>query len=486
MKLNKQRSLFLRYFSLCASTVLVSLVILGVLLVILIPQYFKSEKFDLLQKNAAVASNFTEDNYRKNAYRGFTYAELENGYRLIATTSETAVFLVDASGRTLICSDGGQCEHTTYNIPTDTMAEVLTVGWRELGRLGGIYKAPHYSVSQLIRTNDGKIICALIVSTSSSTITSLIKDISKLFLISLLPVLLITAISVYIVTARMVRPLRQMAYATKCFSKGDFSQKIAVSDTSEISELAEAFNNMSTDLANLEMSRRTFIANVSHELKTPMTSIIGFVDGILDGTIEKDNHAYYLNIVSSEAKRLSRIVRSMLSIERIEAGEQKINPTVFDINDVVCKALFSFENKIEEKNLEIKGLDLDEKFYVEADEDLIYQVVYNLIDNAVKFANDNGAITINYLAQNQTTFVGIRNSGEGLSKEECQKIFERFYKTDRSRAKDKNGFGLGLHIVKSIVNLHGGNIFVNSEENKYTEFVFSLTTGKKQKKSGTI
>ena len=254
----------------------------------------------------------------------------------------------------------------------------------------------------------------------------------------------------------------------------------------KVSELAEAFNNMSTDLANLETSRRTFIANVSHELKTPMTSIIGFVDGILDGTIEKENHEYYLKIVSSEAKRLSRIVRSMLSIERIEAGEQKISPTVFDINDVVCKTLFSFEGKIEEKNLEIKGLDLDEKFYVEADEDLIYQVVYNLIDNAVKFANENGAITINYLAQNQTTFVGIRNSGEGLSKEECQKIFERFYKTDRSRTKDKNGFGLGLHIVKSIVNLHGGNIFVNSEENKYTEFVFSLTTGKKQKKQQTI
>ena len=143
MKLNKQKSLFLRYFSLCASTVLVSLVILGVLLVILIPQYFKSEKFDLLQKNAVVASNFTEDNYRKNAYRGLTYAELENGYRLIATTSETTVFLVDAQGRTLICSDGGQCEHTTYNIPADTMAEVVSLGWRELGRLGGIYTAPH-------------------------------------------------------------------------------------------------------------------------------------------------------------------------------------------------------------------------------------------------------------------------------------------------------------------------------------------------------
>lgn len=486
MKPTKQKSLFLKYFSLCISTVLISLFILGTLLVILVPQYFKSERFDLLTKNAAVASSLTEQNYRSNAYKGLSYSTLENAYRIIATTSETTVFLIDTTGRTLICSDGGHCNHTTYNISGETLKQVLSSDWKELGRLGGMYSTPHYSVSNPITLPDGRVLGAIVISSSAAALSSVFKDISTLFLLSLIPVLLVTALCVYIVTARMVRPLKQMAYATKCFSKGDFSQKIAVSDTSEISELAVAFNNMSTDLANLESSRRSFIANVSHELKTPMTTIIGFVDGILDGTIPPDRHEHYLKIVSQEAERLSRIVRSMLSIERIEAGEQNMAPSVFDINDVVLKTLFAFENKIEQKNLQISGIDLAEKFYVEADEDLIHQVVYNLIDNAVKFSNDGGVISINYMTQNQKTFVGIRNSGEGLSKEECQKIFERFYKTDRSRNSDKNGFGLGLHIVKSIINLHGGDVFVNSEQGKYTEFVFSLNAGKKPKKSQTI
>ena len=175
------------------------------------------------------------------------------------------------------------------------------------------------------------------------------------------------------------------------------------------------------------------------------------------------------------------MVRSMLSIARIEAGEQTISPTCFDINDTVLKTLFSFENSIEAKNLSIEGVDLEEKFYVQADEDLIHQVLYNLIDNAVKFVDDGGAISFNYFSQGSQVFIAVRNTGDGLSEEECRRIFERFYKADRSRNRDKNGFGLGLHIVKSIVNLHGGEVYVRSEEGKYTEFVFSLPSVKKKK-----
>ncbi len=478
----KQKSLFLRYFLICASTVLLSLFILSSLLLLFVPRYFKSEKFELLSTNANIAANVTARNFVSNAYQGISPDLLKTSYELIAQTSESTLFFVNVKGTTLVCSDANACVHTTYNVDKETMQEILKGGWQELGDLSGMYKESYYSVAQPVKLPDGTPIGAIIVSSSAQTIKAIIWDVFKLFLLCALMVLLLSSVMVYAVTARMVRPLKQMAYATKCFSKGDFTQKITVMDNSEIGQLAVAFNNMATDLANLEDSRRNFIANVSHELKTPMTSIIGFVDGILDGTIQPEKQEHYLKIVSAEAQRLSRMVRSMLSIARIEAGEQKIIPKTFNINDTVCQALFSFESSIDEKGLSVEGLDLSEKFMVEADEDLVHQVVYNLVDNAVKFANNGGVISFNYFQQGANTYVGVRNSGDGLSQEECQKIFERFYKADRSRARDKSGFGLGLHIVKSIVNLHGGEVYVRSEEGNYTEFIFTLPTAKKSKK----
>ena len=238
-----------------------------------------------------------------------------------------------------------------------------------------------------------------------------------------------------------------------------------------------AFNNMAKSLSNLEAMRRSFVANVSHELRTPMTSIAGFIDGILDGTIAPEKQTHYLHIVSEEVKRLSRLVRSMLNLSRIEAGELKVQTTQFNVLEVICETVFSFEQGINSKHLDIRGLDT-EKIMVEADPDLIHQVVYNLIENAVKFVNDGGYLEFNFNVDGRMTYVGIRNSGEGLSKEEIPKVFDRFYKTDRSRGMDKNGVGLGLYLVRSIINLHGGDIIVKSSPGEYTEFVFSIPTAK--------
>ena len=163
----------------------------------------------------------------------------------------------------------------------------------------------------------------------------------------------------------------------------------------------------------------------------------------------------------------------MLNIARIEAGELEINPDLFDVNDTVIKTVFTFEQPLEAKNIEVRGLD-GGKVMVEADPDLIHQVVYNLIENAVKFANEGGYIEVNYTEDDTYTYVGIRNSGEGISKDEIPHVFDRFYKTDKSRSRDKGGAGLGLHIVRSIINLHGGDIVVRSVEGEYCEFVFSI------------
>lgn len=277
---------------------------------------------------------------------------------------------------------------------------------------------------------------------------------------------------VWLYSYNFVRPLRQMAVAAKNFGEGNFAMRVPVTSSDEIGQLAVAFNNMASSLASVESVRRNFIANVSHELKTPMTTIAGFIDGILDGTIPKEKERQYLGIVSGEVKRLSRLVKTMLDLSRIDSGELHIRPARFDLTATVFNALITFEKPIEDKQIDIRGLADAESIYMDGDPDMIHQVVYNLIENAVKFTNEGGYIELKTEDQPDRTSFTIRNSGAGIPADEISMIFDRFYKTDKSRSKDKTGMGLGLYIVRTIIRLHGGEITVSSVENEYCQFSF--------------
>ena len=278
----------------------------------------------------------------------------------------------------------------------------------------------------------------------------------------------------------MTKPLRDMAQVVKKIESGDFSAKVPVKTRDEIGLLAEAINKMTVSVGALEEMRSSFISSVSHELKTPMQTISGFVDGILDGTIfvdgildgtiEKQEQEKYLRIVSDETKRLARLVNSMLQLSRLQSEKMKLNKTTFNFSDMVISVFLSFERQVEDKRIEIVGLDLLKPISITADRDLIYQVIYNLTENAIKFTPEGGEISVKCECEKQTVKFSIKNSGEGLSKCEMSKIFDRFYKTDRSRSKDKTGMGFGLYIVKTIVSLHGGKISVGSVLNEYTQF----------------
>ena len=197
------------------------------------------------------------------------------------------------------------------------------------------------------------------------------------------------------------------------------------------------------------------------------------VDGLLDGTIPKEQERYYLKIISSEVHRLARLVRSMLNLAKIEAGELKPNLQYFSVLEPIVDTLVTFEPRLEEKQIEIRGLDVD-RVILYADNDLVHQVMYNLIENAIKFVDKGGYIEFHFEPEGNMTSISIRNSGEGLSEDELPLVFDRFYKTDKSRGLDKTGVGLGLNIVRSIIKLHGGKIMVRSVKNEYTEFVFTL------------
>ncbi len=481
----RQKTLFSKYFYICSSIILISITFLGLVLLVFASNYFKEDKYAILEKNVSQAVAQTNNNYRQNDYQVLNSLLLEPIYSILGNAIDADIFLVDMSGRTLLCSDYGddQCSHGVYLVPQNILAHVSQNGvYRETGRLGGIYPGSCYTVGMPVRNGDGTVVAVVFASASAAGLTAFLIDIFQMFVISAALVMLFSFIIIYFITSNLVRPLQEMLVATQSFAKGDFSVRVSVEGDDEVAVLASAFNSMASSMATLEQTRRSFTANVSHELKTPMTTIGGFIDGILDGTIPPEKQNHYLKIVSSEIQRLSRLVRSMLSISRIEAGEMKISPATVEITDIVTRTLFVFEKNLEEKNIEVRGLDA-EKHLVEADADLIHQVVYNLIDNAVKFVNPGGYLEFGYQEEGGKTFVSVKNSGDGISQEEIPRLFDRFYKTDKSRSLDKNGVGLGLYIVRTIVNLHGGEIFVRSQEGSYTEFIFSLPTSAQKKQS---
>lgn len=266
------------------------------------------------------------------------------------------------------------------------------------------------------------------------------------------------------------KPLRLMSAQAKKFAKGDFSGRIPVKSKDEIGHLTEAFNEMADSLEKEESVRRDFIANISHELKTPMTTIAGFIDGILDGTIPISKARHYLSIVSEEVSRLSRLVASMLSLARIDSGKTTIYKTKFSLLPVMVNILTTFEDRIEDKSINIEGLDTADGLQIYGDQTLLHQVWYNLFENAVKFTPENGTITFNFENRDNRIYFSIKNTGKGIAKEDLPFIFDKFYKTDKSRSEDKKSMGLGLYIVKTIITLHGGEIFVTSVPQQETCF----------------
>lgn len=471
-----RKSIFSKYFTVCISIIFVGMAILGAILMLFAAQYFKEEREGLLLRNAKGAAGIISSEYTSQGNATVRKPVVSATFNVLGTSSDSILFLTDANGVTLICNEGDSCIHTADIIPRDFLEEASTGYYSELGKLGGVYASDYYTVGVPVIVEDEGVIGYVFASSSAVALKYFIAANLRMFTLSAMMVFVFSFMVLYVITRQLTQPLREMAVAAKNFGKGDFSQRIPVRRSDEIGQLAVAFNNMASSLAQNEKLRRSFVANVSHELKTPMTTIGGFIDGILDNTIPPEKHEYYLSIVSDEVKRLSVIVRSMLNLSKIEAGEMTINPSCFDINEIMCRVIFSFDRRLEEKHLEVTGLDSG-KIMVNADADMMHQVVYNLVENAVKFVNDGGYISVSYRTEDGNVLVGIKNSGAGIPKDEVQSIFDRFYKTDKSRSLDKTGVGLGLYIVKTIINLHGGNIIVNSTEGEFCEFVFSVPAG---------
>ena len=272
-----------------------------------------------------------------------------------------------------------------------------------------------------------------------------------------------------------------MSKAAKRMAVGKFDTRVPVHGRDEVAELAVAFNQMAGDLENLERMRNSFVANVSHDLRTPMTTISGFIDGILDGVIPPEQERHYLQVVSEEVRRLSRLVTALLDVSRLQAGDRKFDFRPFDICEMGRLILISFEKKIDEKELDVEFECDEERMFVLADQDAIHQILYNICDNAVKFSSKRGKLKVSFTwspaegSRHRKAVVKVYNEGQGIPAEDLPFIFERFYKSDKSRSLDKSGVGLGMYISKAIIDAHGETISVASEYGRYCQFTFTLT-----------
>ncbi len=473
-----------------------SFLILGIILTFTITTYWSNEKRQVLDNRADNVVNFIRRHSAIDPSLGvgintrFYITQLdtvEELLRLYADDVKVDVIVTDTNANpVMIVSslDGIDIEEVKNSqiSPKIVKKTIEDSEYFSRGTLDGIYETERYiSAKPIYYNNKSNIMGIVMVISDISDIASFTDMVMRIFILSAIATLSISVLAIGIFSYNFVKPIKQVAKATRQFGRGDFSVRVNITSDDEIGELAKSFNNMAESLSASENVRRSFVANVSHELKTPMTTIAGFIDGILDGTISKEKQDYYLSIVSEEIKRLARLVRSMLDLSRLDSGEMKLNYQSFDLLSMLVTIVITFEQEIERKNIEIKGLDSISSKMVYGDRDLLYQVVYNLIENAVKFTNEDGYIEFKINENSEQVNFSIKNSGQGISKSEIGLVFDRFYKTDKSRSKDKKGLGLGLYLVRSIIRMHGGDISAKSEYGEYCEFDFYIPKKQERK-----
>ena len=470
------KTTFVRNFVTYAVILLSALLIVGFAFQIFTKQYLEDKVVENLKQDCSavcqVAQAYADADSLQNK-------DFRVNLAVAAQVSETDVVICNNVGRILVCSDSPfGCQHqglqlTNSNYLEQVRRQEFTI---TSGMLEGLYDDIRYVVSSPIVGKDGSFYGIVMLSQSMVATNTIFQRMSRIYLIISLLTVVAAVVLLTFYTRKSANPLRSMAKTAIAFGHGDLKARADVPKDSpeELQELALAFNNMAESLEKSEYQRKEFIANVSHELKTPMTTIGGYLDGMLDGTIPQEKHSYYMSIVASETKRLSRLVRSMLEISRLQdRGISEDNKAPFDLIECIGQSLISFEQPITQKGVEVEVLLPDHPVFTLANRDYILQVLYNLLDNAVKFCPAGGLLGIRLGMSEKKAYVSVFNDGETIPPEELSLLFDRFHKLDKSRSENRDGWGLGLYIVKTIICNHGEDISVSSLNGR-TEFTFTL------------
>lgn len=471
------KSTFSRLFIAISLVLLATMVLVSGSFQWLASRHLTEQTVTSLQNDAKVIASLYQASYGD---KSISSQDFYMALTVAISVSGADAVICDAEGNLLMCADAPMgCEHIGLRLDEAYRDRVFALGaCTDKGIIGGLYAENRYISSVAVtdsRTGAPRAI-VLVSSPVDNTLTGIRRFSNTLLLITILAVAMSVVIMTFFVR-RQSNPLRDMAKAAKAFGHGDFNARVTTSghNPQEVEELALAFNNMASSLEKSEYQRKEFVANVSHELKTPMTTISGYVDGILDGTIPPERQRHYLQMVSDETKRLSRLVRSMLDISRLQdhSGIPEEQKSRFDLSEMAGQVLISFEQKINDKKIDVQVHMPEHPVFTRANQDAINQVIYNLVDNGVKFCPEGGTLGVTIREGGNKVYLSVFNDGETIPAQELPLVFERFHKIDKSRSQNRDSWGLGLYIVKSILDSHGENISVTSQSDR-TEFTFTL------------
>ena len=462
-------TIYWQNFMLTASVVMLTLALLGSAFFALTYSYAVDERSEQMQSKATIVSHMVSSYIESGSLTGLR--ELAN----FASNVTDAQFLICNTDGDLLLTTDPTLANRVLTMPQEVIDGAMSGdAYTTRTTLGGIYEETHFVVGVPIESN-GALVGFVLAVTGARALTTMWRTFIGLFFMTAVTVLLLSFVVSAWVSMRQSRPIHEMAEATRRFADGNFDVRMHnYEGVTEISELTEAFNSMADSLQETERQRREFIAHVSHELKTPMTTIAGYTDGILDGTIPPEQEKEYLRIISDEARRLSRLVRRMLEVSQLQSRDLTRTKAPFDVCESMRRVLISMEKKITDRGLDVDADIPDGSIMVLGDNDLITQVIYNLLENATKFARAGSALYLGVTTLNGKALVSVRNEGDTIPAEEIPLLFERFHKSDKSRSEDKDGVGLGLYVVKTILEQHKEHIAVTSE-NGLTTFTFTIT-----------
>ena len=487
----RSRTLFTRLLTVSLAVILACVGVLSVLSYIYLRQTAIEGRMRALKTQARdmayLASRLNSD----SVARAFGKNSATEGYmrwksRRIYQEYNAYIMVVDRSGNaSLYYSETTLQDESIQSIPDSSQISAymeLALKGEEVVRQTQSSAGPLFTVlvpwvQENSYTNTRTVMGFVLIQTAAQTVHAAYSGLIWQTVLAALVIFLAAAAALFFITRQMTRPLTAMEQAAGQMARGDFAARAPEEGSREIQSLAQSFNQMAGKLADLEQSRRDFVANVSHELRSPITSIQGFAQGMLDGTIPQENHAQYLQVVVDETHRLSKLIQNLLNLSRMENEETSLAYSDFDLNELARRVLITRLTQIEEKQLEIEAEDLgDEPCFVHADADQIQQVIINLLDNAIKFTPQGGTVTLSTRQENHTVFLRVKDTGIGILPQDAAHIFDRFYKADKAHTVGK-GTGLGLAICRRIMEKHGQTIRLVSGENG-AEFEITLEKGK--------
>ena len=499
--------IYWRHFGINVALVSLTLVLLGTSFFALSYTYIMEEKRSELEDKARIMALKTEEMVREQIkqedlltsdphsteedYRKAWEAQSEKLEELIDMAQEMAdinfLIWVPTQNRFISTDDtiqDGQRLTLPSEIRNKLGKDETYVGLSTLG----FYETRRFIVAVPPRTAaDGTMLVGPVLAiTEQDRMTEMWRAFLGIFAMTAVTVLVVAFMATATVVMRQTKPINDLAMAARQFADGNFDARVYDRGRNdELGELTEAFNAMADSLQRTEQQRREFIANVSHELKTPMTTIAGYADGILDGVISPQEERQYLTIISEESRRLSRLVRRMLDVSQLQSIDTITDKRPFDLSESMRRVLISMERKITARGLDVEVDIPEEAVIVMGDNDLLTQVIYNLLENAAKFADSNSTLYLGLTTEGSKAVVTVRNHGLTIDEDELPKLFERFHKSDRSRSVDKDGVGLGLYIVRTILEQHREKITAVSK-NGITTFSFTVSLAENSPTGKTV